>query len=186
MSSVVDILRRNRATYYRYDTGALVRVWPRYTLIVIIAFAAAVTMAPLTDFMPAIISALAILAGFSFSVLFFLVTNRIDVVRTAASIEQNLRQDKLEKLAAEIFDNISYFNLLALLGVTAALLNLLTLSTGFLGQSAPVANYRDWLSVAQQMGEGVVIALAIESLLTFYRTTQRVVYFFGQIRKYGR
>ena len=108
MSSITDIVRRDAATYYKYDASNRVSRIPTVIIFVMISLIVAiVTQVASNDFLAGALSAQAILVGFSFNVLFYLVANRLTKPAAYASIEHELRFERLSKLSDEVFARLS-------------------------------------------------------------------------------
>jgi hypothetical protein len=140
------------------------------------------------------LSAQAILVGFSFNVLFYLVANRLTTPTRFESIEHELRFERLSKLSDEVFDNVTYFNLVAICAALAALALLLVGSEScdahlrriaiFLAAHVPIS--REALSWAKwavsALGLSALVFLLTESIYTFLRAVGRVRFYFGMLK----
>lgn len=195
MFSILDIVRRDAATYYEYESEN--RVGRTKTLTVFVIFAVSLGGAvgeASNDFLAGALAAEAILVGFSFNVLFYLVANRLTKPSIYAGIEHELRFERLSKLSDEVFDNVTYFNLVAIGSAVAALLLLLIGSDSFnanlhtiaaiikdrtriTGEALSWANY-----AARSLGLAVLIFLLAESIYTFLRAVGRVRFYFGMLK----
>lgn len=114
MSSFLDIITRNRRTFYNFETRQLIPQNRANIFKTVAALAAAFLFSQIDrDFIEAIITVFAILVGFTFSILFYLLSLKSIVAEQDASLEKKARIEKLNILAKELFYNISYFNLLA-------------------------------------------------------------------------
>ncbi len=195
MFSILDIVRRDAATYYEYDSNN--RVGRGKTLGVFAIFAVLVGAAvgdASNDFLAGALSAEAILVGFSFNVLFYLVANRLTKPATYASIEHELRFERLSKLSDEVFDNVTYFNLVAISSAIAALALLLIGSDGFNANLHKIAAFLEcrtritrealsWAnSIVRSIGLAVLVFLLAESIYTFLRAVGRVRFYFGMLK----
>lgn len=195
MFSLRDIVRRDAATYYVYDSSN--RVGRGKTLCAFAICAALVGAAvgeASSDFLAGALSAEAILVGFSFNVLFYLVANRLTKPAVYASMEHELRFDRLSKLSDEVFDNVTYFNLVAIGSAVAALALLLIGSDGFNANLHKIAAFlesrtritREALSWANCIGRAFALAVLIflltESIYTFLRAVGRVRFYFGMLK----
>lgn len=192
MSSIIDIIRNNRSTFYNYNTKEAQRVFPRLVSFVALAAIAALSMRHVgEDFLGAVLTVQSILVGFSFSVLFFLLTgDRIN--SDNKMIEENLRSEKVNKISKEIFYNVSYFNLTAISSVALSLFMLLpSLSLprfmiDFISQVEIAKSIMDWsawkyiFGVVWVLSVWALFTILIESLYTFARTVGRVTYLFGE------
>lgn len=195
MFNIADIVRRDAATYYLYDSDE--RVSRSKTLAifsVVSVIISTLVVKASNDFLAGALSAQAILVGFSFNVLFYLVANRLSKPATYASIEHELRFERLSKLSDEVFDNVTYFNLVAISSALASLLLLLIGSDNFDSNLHKIAAFvtertqidRVALSWAKwgasAFGLSVLIFLLTESIYTFLRTVGRVRFYFGMLK----
>jgi hypothetical protein len=185
MSKIVSIIRRNQETFYNFDTTARQPTWPRIFLTVGVAAVLALSFREQSDqFLTAVLSAQAILVGFSFSVMFYIL-NGTETPHHGRSLEAELREERLTQLGKELFYNVSYFNLVAISCVVSALLLLAGMD-----HHGPIAWIPDaffgslegkiWQvsSVLRVILYGAFYFLIIESIYTFVRTTARVTFYF--------
>jgi hypothetical protein len=195
MFSLADIVRRDAATYYDYASNArLGRVKTVTVFAVIAAIIGFAVGEASNDFLAGALSAQAILVGFSFNVLFYLVANRLTKPAAYASIEHQLRFERLSKLSDEVFDNVTYFNIVAISSAVAALALLLIGSDDFnahLHKAAAIIEDRtritrtalSWANcVVRSLGLAILAFLLIESIYTFLRTVGRVRFYFGMLK----
>lgn len=195
MFSISETFRRDASTYYEYESSNRVSRAKTITLFVIFGLFIGTTVSEASnDFLAGALSAEAILVGFSFNVLFYLVANRLTKPATYASIEHELRFKRLSKLSDEVFDNVTYFNLVAIGSAVVALALLLIGSDGFNANLHKIAAFiesrttitGDTLSwakwVARSFGLAVLIALLAESIYTFLRAVGRVRFYFGMLK----
>ena len=195
MFSLIDIIRRDAATYYEYDSNN--RVSRARTMIVFAILSLAIgglVVRASNDFLAGALSAQAILVGFSFNVLFYLVANRLTTPARYASIEHELRFARLSTLSDEVFDNVTYFNLVAICAALAALVLLLAGSENFDGNLHKIAifvtertrimpealSWAKW--AASAFGLSVLVFLLTESIYTFLRAVGRVRFYFGMLK----
>lgn len=195
MSNIADIIRKDAATHYSGDPPKPVRrapnLWRFATLSLAVAFSVGVAS---NDFLSGALSALAILVGFSFNVLFYLVANRLSRPSSFVSYEHELRFTRLSKLSDEIFDNVSYFNVVAVASAISSLVLLLVGSDEFIKRcttySPILASRFNILPVAfGWIGWGVrslllaaFIFLLCESIYTFLRCISRVRFYFSMLQ----
>lgn len=195
---MLDIVRNNNATFYNYRTGAPSPVWRRVALTMFGALLLTIPFhAGLSTFLGSVATAQSILVGFSFNVLFFLVSSsNIAAPFDGGSLEKKLKQDKLRILSNELFYNVSYFNFVAI-GSVLVSLSLLLPAPSLNWIRVAISAYADAEYLASISGiwaklrEAIAIALVflfyflmLESFLTFYRTAVRVSFFFGEKLKY--
>lgn len=191
MERVIVIIRDNYSTFYDYRTDKRDLIWPRIVIFLVTSVAlAGLPLSAESDFLGGVITVQAILIGFSFSVMFFLVQleNKKETNENE-SIEKRVRSDQLEKLSKEIFWNVSYFNLVALTSLLSALL--LLLPNGWTHASAITADVsyipriaHCLLSYAGAVSHyaiaGTFFFLLIDSAFTFARTVGRVNFLFEE------
>lgn len=191
MFKLSTILSKNNDTFYDFRTNAPLRVAPRFISFFIISACCALLFGGNSDkFLNGVITVQAILIGFSFSVMFFLLSENMALVPpSGSSIEKGIKTSKLLKLSKEIFYNISYFNIVAIGCLTSALLLLLPNATihlfAFLQVSGKWAcRAHDALYIAGVAVNILILFvfyfLLIESAYTFVRTIGRVNYLFEQ------
>ncbi len=197
MFSVKSIIAENGKTFYEYNSNKPIDIRPRIfaTIAASVAFGYYLDR-DFKDFLNGVITVQAILIGFSFSVMFFLMSSA--AARSSgqqppageASLEEQLRREKLDKISREIFHNVAYFNLVAMGCLCAALIILLPNNSdtvwNFLkylriaGAKFILTPYSIFLSVVQPLVRATFLFLLIESAFTFARTTGRVNYLFGK------
>lgn len=195
MFSLLDIIRRDAATYYDYQSNKRVGRGKTILLFAVIGMLVGFAVGEASnDFLAGALSAQAILVGFSFNVLFYLVANRLSKPATYASLEHELRFERLSKLSDEVFDNVTYFNVVAIASALAALILLLIGSDSFNENLVAVAGIvedrtritRDALAwadlVVRSIGLAVLAFLLAESIYTFLRTVGRVRFYFGMLK----
>lgn len=186
MSKIVSIIIRNQETFYNFDTKERRPTWRRLALTVLVAVALAVGFQEQSaEFLTAVLSAQSILVGFSFSVMFYIL-NGTEIIIEGDSLEAELRNERLTQLGKELFYNVSYFNLVAVACVIAALLLLAGMD-----YDGPISSIRSqWFfgslgsdmqrisSLVRPFLYGVFYFLLVESIYTFIRTTTRVTFYF--------
>ncbi|WP_312488849.1 hypothetical protein [Sphingomonas sp.] len=195
MFSIIDIVRRDASTYYEYGTNNRVGRTKTFIAFGVLAVAVgALVNEASADFLAGALSAEAILVGFSFNVLFYLVANRLTKPAAYASIEHELRFERLSKLSDEVFDNVTYFNLVAIGAAVAALLLLLMGSDGFNANLQKIGDFVEartridqttlsWAKyVAKSAGLAVLIFVLCESIYTFLRAVGRVRFYFSMLK----
>jgi len=186
------IYKDNKSTFYDFRTnqphGHVVR--NSAFLILSVAFAC-VIQKDANDLLDAVITVQAILIGFSFSVMFFLVQSRNKTETKASSMEESLRLEQVDLLSKELFWNISYFNLTALSSLLFALALMVPNVWGMAAEI--VAKQKDLITLARFM-DGASFAtyyiakflfclLLVESSFTFLRTVGRVNFLFEERMK---
>lgn len=195
MFSILEIVRRDAATYYRYETDNRISRVPAILLFAVTSLIAGFTITVASnDFLAGALSAQAILVGFTFNVLFFLVANRLAAPSTWLSIEHRLRFERLTKLSGEIFDNVSYFNIVAIFSVLTAITLLLVGSESLADKAIKLAhavyndkgkyehNIRQIFQIIGQLTLSTLIFMLIESGATFLRTVIRIRFYFSMLK----
>lgn len=123
MFNLLEIVRNDRQTYYNYATGRNTSyIWPKvFQLAGAILFS--IAFSSVSDaLIQSTLTIYSILIGFSFSVLFHLISNRKPNQNgQGQSQETKLRSERLAKLHDEIFYNVSYFILSSLILILAVL-----------------------------------------------------------------
>jgi hypothetical protein len=195
MFSIADIVRRDRATYYEYGSDKKVGRAKVLIAFCVLALVIGILVGKASDdFLTGALSAQAILVGFSFNVLFYLVANRLSAPASYSSIEHEIRFSRLSKLSDEVFDNVTYFNLVAIFAAVASLSLLLVGSQNFDGNLHKIADFltertridRSILSWAKwsafAFGLSVLVFLLAESIFTFLRAVGRVRFYFSMLK----
>lgn len=195
MSKIFDIVRRDAETYYEYGTNSRLGRWKTLCAFAVFSLFIALIVGNASDnFLSGALAAQAILVGFSFNVLFYLVANRLTKPPTFSSPEHELRFERLSKLSDEVFDNVTYFNLVAISSAVVSLLLLLMGSdnlnanlykirgvfeaiTGVSGEVLSYAKYGSRL-----LGLTFLMFLLSESVYTFLRAVGRVRFYFGMLK----
>lgn len=193
MSNFRGIIRNHNATFYDYDTGEQKSVWLRYLLVALSSIVLVVIFNRVpSEMLGALLTVQSILIGFSFSVMFFLLSGSLPTIVENGSIETSLKKEKLERLAKELFYNVSYFNVIALVSVFLSLLMLLPninvdalvewiIQNSFLSFWTETSwrlffgRLTGWLIPALEF---ILYAALIESLTSFARTVGRVSFYF--------
>lgn len=197
MFKITEIIQKNRETYYDYSSGRPRSVAGRYVLILILALVFTASFEVSSDkFLSILATSLAILLGFLFSVLFFMVSVRLTlVVADNDSIERELRCEKLKKLGWEIFYNVSYLILVFVGALFFALLRVLITEASDLPklviqffsnrfESDQLQAVLLWLialaEYAKWLVEFLIVFLTSEALLGFVRLLQRISFYFSE------
>lgn len=191
MERILQISRENSKTFYDNRTGARIGIWPRIFLTFVVSLVlACVFRGEVDTFVNAVITIQSILIGFSFSVMFFLISGEVGYSNASGSIELELQFEKLNKLSEEIFYNISYFNVVAIACLILCLIVLVP--SPYHPVVYLVTNFGIWSQdqVALWCGVSLVIIshfirlllffCLIESGYTFARAVGRVNYLFEE------
>lgn len=195
MNGLIDIVSKNRNTFYSYRTKQPSAVWKRNVIIILVSIIFVIVVPSRFDNLYlAILTAQAILAGFSFNVMIFLSSVEPLKVAASSSIENGVRINKINLLSEEIFYNVAYFNLLSLFSVALCIIALFmfgmfdNIRTYVLATLIMIPDDPQWpLSVLFVLNGAVVSAIlfllygiVIESFLTFFRTVMRCSYYFSE------
>lgn len=193
-----QVIKNNNETFYDYNTDKKVRRWPALSVFLIVAVVfTSLFRNDLQAFVVGVATAQSILVGFSFSVMFFLLSaDVVSAPKDNSSIERQLKYKKLKKLSTELFHNVSYFNLIAITCVFLSIFLMLPkpgtehfsyLMNGLVEKTtiSSLAQAKEALLTA---GTTLLIFLfyfsLIESFAAFFRTAMRVSYFFEEKIKY--
>lgn len=192
MASIKAIIQHNNKTFYDYRSKKIGSPYPRLTVFLACSISISILFRDLGDvFMNAVLSVQSILIGFSFSVLFFLVSGSITVKKSDHSREKQYRVERLNVLANELFYNVAYYNTVSIGSVIIALLFLLPNFSIF---SIISENYI-FLELFDKISAGftskvvdivsriltfIIAFLLIDSIFTFFRIVKRVNFFFSE------
>jgi hypothetical protein len=149
---------------------------------------------PFTDLYSSFIAAQSILVGFGFNVLIYFASSDTLMVRGHGAIEDKAKVKKLNQLSGEIFSNLSYFNMVALLSIFVSLVIIGGNAASFDGKVLISGLDQQWQTKLYHYGScaenlfrilliWVAYATVLESLATFVRLVRRVTYFFKEKRK---
>lgn len=195
MANLKNIIKKNNDTFYDYQTEKAQSIAPRLAITGVVSILLAVMFSAIDDsFVNAVLTVQSILVGFSFSVLFFLLSGAEIKSVTEGSIEQKQKVKKLKTLSEELFYNVSYYNLVAISSVLVALLYLLPdmdrsskIPTMVLELVTSMAGSQDVLSWVSSIATWIEVAvrfilyfLVMEGMYTFWRTVRRVSFFFAE------
>jgi hypothetical protein len=197
--NVRDIVRNNNATFYDFDTRKSISQKPRFAVICLVAFIAALTCSNISDnLLAGVLAVQSILLGFTVNVMFFLLGNREKETPDGKSIEAKLRSKRLRDLYHELFYNVSYFNMIAVTSIIIATGLLLPTPAvpGFLRGFEPVEVYVRWLgtsnlptavkAVVRYGAMFAFYAISIEVIFTIARVIGRTSFYFerkmGEVR----
>lgn len=194
MYSPSEIYKANRRTFFDHKLDKLESIRGRLIIQILASLlCAALFYRELSNFLDGVITVQSVLIGFSFSVMFFLMSSRERPVdrseKTSESRESKLRSAKAIKVSEEIFANLAYFNLAALASLITALAlllppisvalkplhHLVPATFNSVSQAMHWAGYAAWFLVTF-----VFYFLLIESGYTFVRIINRVNFLFEQ------
>lgn len=190
MASVKKIISKNNETFYDYRTKKAVSTRPRIAFFMLVSVLCAFSFSTLDDaFISSVLTVQSILVGFSFSVLFFLVSSSTDLNIEDPSLEVLERVSRINTLSKELFFNVAYYNTVTILSVLVALLFILPslsfpnifseLLNDFLSNKGDFANIAAILcELASRFLVFLFFVVFIESMYTFYRIVRRVNFYF--------
>lgn len=125
MLNIMVIVRNNSSTFYNYANGEDVsQIKPTVVKIMFAVLAATFCNQIDANAQMALLTIFSIMLGFSFNVMFHLTSAmKRPVVHTGpGKLEREINEKRINKLAKELFYNVSYFNLLATLSIFMVLI----------------------------------------------------------------
>jgi len=181
MDKLKNIISKNNKTFYDYRTKKVQSIWLRLFFTVIISmFLTFMFSAIDNSFIDAVLTVQSILVGFSFSVLFFLLSGAKIKSVNEGSIEQGQKVKKLKTLSEELFYNVSYYNLVAILSVLVSLLYLLPEMDSSRIPTMVLEYFKLIYTWVEIIIRAIFYFLVIESMYTFWRTVNRASFFFTE------
>ncbi|WP_419799158.1 MAG: hypothetical protein ACNI26_05675 [Terasakiella sp.] len=191
MFNLKSIILNNDETFYNFATGEKLsrkkRVIVKISLSIILSF---FFFNIGKDLINAVIAIYAILIGFGFNILFYLLTiKKEDHKKDNSSIEHELKVKKINKLTEELFYNVSYFNVIAVALVLLSLSFFVAESQNLASLKAHIMNSKTAFLFPHLLKIKLAIYIVfvftfystlIESAYTFLRTIGRVTFFFDQ------
>ena len=195
MFNIPEIVKQNRSTFYNFSTNEPLSLWRSTLAKIMCSILFAILFCQLNkDYLNALITIYAILIGFSFNVLFYLLsTNKIQASPGTTSLEKQLKIEKLNKLSNELFYNVSYFNIVSLSLVVTSLVFFIVDSRipqffrhiGEISFIKPISSeiepYLIYVRVIILFIYRLMLYyLIIESLFSFTRAIERVTFYFRQ------
>jgi len=129
MYNIISIVRKNNETFF--DHRADRHIPQRYRYVMQLLFAillSIITFETIESSLSSIVTFLSILLGFSFSVLFFIVSSERARTSGLESLEEKERSNKLNSISDEIFYNISYLSIISVLSITLGLIISISIS----------------------------------------------------------
>jgi hypothetical protein len=192
MSELQKIVKENRESFYDFSTKKRTPIYRLYVVELIFAFCLSLLFSGVgIGFFGAVLTVYSILIGFSFNVLFQILTfSGTKPAGGTTSLERANKLERINKLADELYFNVSYFNVISIAIVILTLLcflpylpdpRFLSLLSGF-----AIA-----LEIQRHLNAGLVFdlisfcvrtfyyALIIESLYTLIRTVGRMSFYFS-------
>ncbi len=188
MYDLADLLREHRSTYYEYSSGELRPFWRPKLVQLLVAVTVAFFFHDISDsLLQALLAVYSILIGFSFSVLFHLISQPASTsTETSHHHETELRKERLVKLHQEIFYNVSFFVICSLIIVASvvAYYVLSGISVRFYAIGAPseyvCSAFFTLRAVSVFVFTAVLYFLLLETGFAFTRIVQRVIFYFNQ------
>lgn len=192
MFNISTIVDGNRSSFYDYRTNSPRRTWPLQVLFLACAIICGFLInGDMQNLLNGVITVQSILIGFSFTVMFFLVSKDGDATSGVSGyIEDKLKEKRIKKLSRELFYNISYFNITAIFCVAAAVLLMVPAKSDFIWYCVHLVPkvFREWILGAYAYISMPFIALAksffffflFESSFSFVRTSGRVAHLFEE------
>jgi len=136
---------------------------------------------PSSDTLSVVLTAFAIVAGFTFSALLFFVDHRFLVRVDGDSREQKVLQSKIDDLSDQLFININYFNLVCVALIVSCVIALIRPPLEFFVG-------RNWASIGNVeslstffFGTAFYVLIS-EAVFTFLRLLSRLRYLFDKVR----
>lgn len=183
MFNVREIIRKNDATFYDFETRKRRSQKPRLMTTCIIAATAAIFCPRVSDdLLAGFLAVQSILLGFTVNVMFFLLGNREKKAESAGSLEEKLRSERLRKLYQELFYNVSYFNLISVASIivaTALLLPTPEVPT-YAKNLILVDNYVEWLNTSPVPTLSAIIWRTV-AMFAFYAMAIEVIYSIARV-----
>ena len=140
-----------------------------------------------SDVIGSILTVQSILMGFSFSVLFFLMSGNNRQSKDDEAIETKNKIRRLNKLSKELFFNVSYFNFLAIFSVLFSLVLLLpTVNMPLILSWLELVPYWDRLAtlLSKNVVKGTIdFASFLDFLRSIFCTFRKLVHVFSYGRK---
>lgn len=181
MSNFRNIVSHNRKTFYDYETGLdISQNRSNITKASLAILLTALFLKVDKDFVEAVVTIYAILVGFTFSILFYLLSFKAPTIDDSASLEAKARAKKLAKLAKELFYNISYFNMLAATLIFVCLIHYLFQCDSFDIAHHELPEIGKVMIVAEGIYAFVFYLLLVESGYSLFRTIGRVSFLFSE------
>lgn len=180
MKGIIAAWSDNRSTFGAGNDWPWQRVACYYGFLVATAAALGlVSGTPSDNFFIGTLTALSIIAGFTFNALMFFVDHRFTVQSDPFSLEQSSLQDKLDRLATSSFMVLYYFALVSLIVIIMCIIALVAPSVSG-GVPAAVGKHF-WFT--ELVGRFLFFVALIEAMVTFFRVLRRLRYLFGKVRE---
>lgn len=187
MYDFTKLVQHHRDTYYNFASNKQNPFWLPKIYQAAFAIFCAICFSAISDaLLQSILTIYSILVGFSFSVLFHLISQREFSIDTDGLLETELRLERLTKLHDEIFYNVTYFIISSLALVAIVLCYYVALS--FNHQIFDVVSsvlkgggVLEYLStILSFLFSMIMYFLVLETGFLFIRIVGRVTYYFQQ------
>ena len=188
-----EIVKSNERTFYDHSVGEHALTGSYQWRKLISAFFLALVFSNLvTGFLDIVLSVYAILTGFGFNILFYLLNYQSK--EDGESLEKQIITEKVNKLTKELFFNVAYFNLVSVLLIILCMCFYIldSADNGILSLALEYFDKLDlpdffeknfnYLEVGVKFSYGFFFYyLLIESMCTFIRITARAFYMFQKV-----
>lgn len=200
MYNILKIVEQNYKTYYDFSDGARQIPWLRIAIFAALSISSSIGLnSPGTELITAVLVSISILIGFSLSLLFYLVSNPVVPFQYSNqqqisndSRENDLRRKRLENLGLELFFNVSFFTVIALIIAAISVLmmmgelgirvNIINDITNVLSRLGCVQVFIKITTISAKIISYFLISfwyfLIAESLFTYYRIVHRSYFYF--------
>ncbi|MDF1598240.1 hypothetical protein PZ895_00420 [Mesorhizobium sp. YIM 152430] len=191
MVSFREIIENNNATFYNYRTNEKTSLRARISFFALVAvFLSIFLMGEIGDFLSAVNTVVSIIIGFSFSVMFYIATEKASLNINGDSLEQQNKKEIVEKLTKELFYNVTYFILIAISVLVLSMAILIPdawrilLAVGDLFWSRKPPAWMDSAMMAGSIALRIAFAFCLlEAGFTFARLVGRVNFLFEEKMK---
>ncbi|MDX2209638.1 MAG: hypothetical protein SFV20_04680 [Sphingopyxis sp.] len=183
--NIFEIIINHNKTFYNFRTNESRRPIYRYFIVVIISLFTAFFG---SDFDGAIretiITSFSILLGFGFSVIFYLGVDNNALKNESGHLEDELKNEKINKVRRELFFNVAYFNITALLTIFIIIISQIKFSEKF---NNYFFDYIDtyFFRVSEVTFGFIICTLVLESFIAFFVVIKKVNYMVEQRGTFG-
>jgi uncharacterized membrane protein len=180
VTNLLTSWKENRATFGSGVEWSNQKVAYYYALLLIGSAAISVVSdRPSDEFFNATLTAISIIAGFTFNALIFFVDHKFVVQRDPHSLEQEAAQAKIDRLASGSFSVLYYFTLISFFVIVMCVLALVMPS---ISENFPQRISKNFY-ITEVAGRALFFAALAEALVTFFRAIRRLRYLFGKVRE---
>jgi hypothetical protein len=172
--------KENRATFGSGVEWSNKKVFCYYALLFLGSVGASITSdRPSDEFFNATLTAISIIAGFTFNALIFFVDHKFVVQSNPHSLEQAALQERIDRLANRSFSVLYYFTLISFVVIVMCVLALIIPS---MSDNVP-QSISQHFHITEAAGRALFFAALTEALVTFFRAIRRLRYLFGKVRE---